>query len=640
MGFTAAGHNRPTLPSPQGYWRCRKSPVPPLEEAPLRSPRSSTEHPRPAAVKVPPMYPYVELSPSPLQQPRPASDTEKQQDGQSSGARKHPFDCYVEPHRSLNKRTLAEEASMSATANAGTRPMFREGLTPGHKDAAGGECKADVEDGHGVHPLYKSGNQNSGQRKTAETTPVDQINGPMLQLGRYRLACQESAAFDQQKGQGFSEPTSEQPRLSNEAVQKQEFRSSGARTHPLNKRTLVEEASMPAAANAGTWPSFLERVTPGNKDATGRECKAHVEDGHGMHPLYKSGNQNGGQRKTAKTTPVDQINGPMLQSGPFMLAGQESATFDEQKGREFSERTPEQPQLSNATVHAFNGYLELCLSPSKQAPVVETLVPVAAKADISLMHSALSSGKEMASRHQLPFGGEPKTHVEDGHGLQPSGNIRNQISEQRKAVESAMEDRIDKSTRLPGQHMPACQENAAYNGQKKVEFSQTTPERTFSGLKRKLAASAPLIKKQKPPQWQWSCNICSVNTVSERHLEEHLAGRRHQLNVEALQSSRSDTAEPSTKAAPVWDRITAKNTESLRGDGKDNMAENSGSQQGGKPCAEPKSSTHRNDVNTGKKADWKRALYCQLCDVQCNSEKMLASHLGGRRHRERLEESD
>jgi hypothetical protein len=111
------------------------------------------------------------------------------------------------------------------------------------------------------------------------------------------------------------------------------------------------------------------------------------------------------------------------------------------------------------------------------------------------------------------------------------------------------------------------------------------------------------------------------------------------LNVKAQQSSRNDTAEPSTKAALVWDRITA-NTESLRGDGKENMAENSGSQQGGKPRAEPKSSTHRKDVNTGKKADCKRALYCQLCDVQCNNENMLASHLGGRRQRERLEESD
>ena len=111
--------------------------------------------------------------------------------------------------------------------------------------------------------------------------------------------------------------------------------------------------------------------------------------------------------------------------------------------------------------HLFNGNVELCLPPSKRSLVGETLVPVAAKAE------------EAASGHQQVFGGEPKADVEDGHGLQPLGEIRNQSSGQRKDAQSAMEG-SNKPARLPGQHMPASLENAAYSEQKKVEFSEVS----------------------------------------------------------------------------------------------------------------------------------------------------------------------
>uniref|UniRef100_A0A0Q3SXE7 Uncharacterized protein n=1 Tax=Setaria italica TaxID=4555 RepID=A0A0Q3SXE7_SETIT len=126
-----------------------------------------------------------------------------------------------------------------------------------------------------------------------------------------------------------------------------------------------------------------------------------------------------------------------------------------------SSQKPEQPRLGNgdeqkARVHAFNGYMELCLSPSKQAPVEEISVPVAAKADISPMQSALSFGEAAATGPQQAFGGEPKANLVDAHGMQ--GDIRNQSSGQRKAMESAMEGRTDKPAQPPDQHRPAGQE--------------------------------------------------------------------------------------------------------------------------------------------------------------------------------------
>ncbi|RLN36261.1 uncharacterized protein C2845_PM03G34860 [Panicum miliaceum] len=488
MGFTAAGHNpAPALPpSSQDYWSCRTPAAPPLEEEPpLRTPRSSTEHPPcgrrggPAAVRVPPVYPHVEWSSSPVVQPRPASDTEKQQDWGSSGPRTHPFDGNVELCRSPDKWTPVEEATVPP-ANAGARPMLHE-VTPEHNDAAGGGRHKDgVKDGHDMHQLYESENQSNVQKRAAETTPVDEISGPMLQPSQYRLADQESAAVDQQKRRDFIVPRPEQRQLSNDAEQ-QECRSPGA------------------------------------------------------------------------------------------------------------------------GAHLFNGYVKLCLSPSIRSLGEETLVPVAAKAE------------EVASGHQQALGGEAKANVEDGHGVQPLGEIRNPSSGQRKDAQSAMEGRSNKPVQLPGQQRSASLENAACNEQKKVEFSESAHDGTSAGVKRKLDAASPPVKKRKKRLGKNSCAICHVNTPSPRHLEEHLAGRMH-----ALHASRDGATAPSTESTP---------------DGKEDAAGSGGPQQGqgGKP-------PHRQDAaGAGKKASWTMNpdLYCKPCDVQYTSEKMLAVHLGGKKHRQR-----
>ena len=86
---------------------------------------------------------------------------------------------------------------------------------------------------------------------------------------------------------------------------------------------------------------------------------------------------------------------------------------------------------------------------------------------------ARAKAEEATSGHQQAFGGEHKADVEDGHGVQPLGEIRNQSSGQRKVAQSAMEGWSNKPARLPGQqHRPASLDNAAYNEQKKVEFSE------------------------------------------------------------------------------------------------------------------------------------------------------------------------
>ncbi|KAF8657735.1 hypothetical protein HU200_059895 [Digitaria exilis] len=557
MGFTAAGYNPvPTPPSSQDYWRSRTPPVNLLEEAPPPPQRSSAEHPPsvsggPAAMTVPPVYPQVEWPPSPLLQQVLPTDIEKQQDCRSSAAMMHPFDGYVEPCPSPKKSDVAEEASLPATTNDGAQPTFR--------DAAGAEKKDGVKDAHGMHSLFEIGNQSSGQRKTVEISLMDQINGPMMSSGRYRLGGQESLAFHQQNGQEVS----------------------AVRIKETVSHILIQPTEQPRLGNG-----------------------------------------------------------------------------------------PEQQELRSSGVgaHVFNGYAELRMSPSKLGPVQDTLVPVSAKVG------------EATSGHQSAFDQEPNADTEDGHRVHPFGEIRNTINGgERKAVENAVSndqkkvgfndvinggDRKAVENAISNDHKKVglnevingverkAVENAISNYKKvgfnevslyyflnnayltipwilkKLPLKQSAHGSTPAGVKRKLNTAASPAKKLKP-LGKYSCDICHVNMTSQHDLDKHLGGNKHHLNVTAmLQASSSDTAEPSTKAASVQRTTTATNAKPFQ-NGKENVA------AGGKPQLKS-FAHHRKDADTGEKADWKKDLYCKLCDVQCNSKKMLASHLGGKKHREKL----
>ncbi|XP_062193563.1 uncharacterized protein LOC133896960 [Phragmites australis] len=107
--------------------------------------------------------------------------------------------------------------------------------------------------------------------------------------------------------------------------------------------------------------------------------------------------------------------------------------------------------------------------------------------------------------------------------------------------------------------------------------------------------NTPRPAAMNPPASRRTCSICQAKCSSELDFQKHLGGRRHRENKEALRAK----------------------SRSLCG-GKD--AEMAGFE--------------KKESGKGKTADKKGAHFCS---VQCNSEKMPASHLGGRRHREMLE---
>lgn len=97
--------------------------------------------------------------------------------------------------------------------------------------------------------------------------------------------------------------------------------------------------------------------------------------------------------------------------------------------------------------HPFNGYFELCRSPSKQ-------IPLAGKAGINQVRPL--------SGHQQGVVWE-KIGVEVVHNMQPLHEIKNPSSEGRKAIDSGIEDCVKKPMHHRLQYKPVDQENAANN---------------------------------------------------------------------------------------------------------------------------------------------------------------------------------
>ncbi|NP_001183850.1 uncharacterized protein LOC100502443 [Zea mays] len=423
----------------------------------------------------------------------------------------------------------------------------------------------------------------------------------------------------------------EQTRPGNDAEQHQEDRSSGVRTHPFNghfKLCHSPSKQTPVPGKAGVNQM---RPSSGHQQAIVWE-KIGVEVVHNMQPLNEIKNHSSEGQKAVDSAIEVCVKKPIQQRLQYKPVDQENAANNEhapEQTRQGNDAEHHQEgRSSGVRTHPFNGYFELCRSPSKQ-------IPLAGKAGINQVRPL--------SGHQQGVVWE-KIGVEVVHNMQPLHEIKNPSSEGRKAIDSGIEDCVKKPMHHRLQYKPVDQENAASNDQKSTEFNEPTAEGTSAGVKRKLTTPSSPVKKQKP-LGQWSCTICQANPASQRQLEQHLAGKRHQSNVAALQPSQSNSSspEPDTKATPARSRIIATNAQQ---DGKQDVPENRWTCTlcRAKCYTELNYYSHLGGLWHREKAQARREehlrFYCSVCDLQCNSEKMLESHLGGRRHRETLEARD
>jgi hypothetical protein len=94
-----------------------------------------------------------------------------------------------------------------------------------------------------------------------------------------------------------------------------------------------------------------------------------------------------------------------------------------------------------------------------------------------------------------------------------------------------------------------------------------------------------LVDRNQKPVSRWMCSICDANCTSQFDLENHLGGRRHQENIEALEGEGKGTEV----------KLYEKNEEPF--------------------------------------LRWT----CSICNANCTSQFDLESHLGGRRHQRNVQ---
>ncbi|BAH94570.1 uncharacterized protein [Oryza sativa Japonica Group] len=230
----------------------------------------------------------------------------------------------------------------------------------------------------------------------------------------------------------------------------------------------------------------------------------------------------------------------------------------------------------------------------------DAIVQTAANADAD--QALLGKGATPGGQGCTGQKGEEGDFAIDGHGRQLLGEMNvSKSTEQPKPTESISGGHTDELVQKRYQdNKPADQEIATLDKQKRVGSNdELTPERRSSGVKRQLASGTSLAKKPRSQGSSITCSLCKVTMTSPRALVEHRASLLHRSNLAPLRSGNKAT----TEAAQPAEKKTEK-----------------------PEASEWNSSAHHHQ---------NRMYYCDICEVRCSSEKMMASHLAGKRHRER-----
>jgi hypothetical protein len=154
-------------------------------------------------------------------------------------------------------------------------------------------------------------------------------------------------------------------------------------------------------------------------------------------------------------------------------------------------------------------------------------------------------------------------------------------------------------------------------------MEQAKTQITPSGMKRtifKPTVITPPPKRHKPLE-EWSCALCQVNLTCEEDLMEHKSGELHRSKLAALRARQE--ASGFDLRNNLRGRSHQESTQALHTE--------EGVNEGGN-CAVDR----RGEDPTKKILSNRKFPFCKLCKVECTSQKVMQSHLSGRKHRENL----
>nr|DAD27470.1 TPA_asm: hypothetical protein HUJ06_028938 [Nelumbo nucifera] len=187
----------------------------------------------------------------------------------------------------------------------------------------------------------------------------------------------------------------------------------------------------------------------------------------------------------------------------------------------------------------------------------------------------------------------------------------------------------------------------------KVVFLAKPVNTSLAGTKRKETAVATgtgelsITGAKKKPQ-EWSCALCQISATSEQVLEDHLRGKKHKAKEEQMKASKmtvknTGSSTPLPKKTDKPTKLSALSEEPKQGkqqEGKQQHAkQNVVTLVQKKQKKESKKKTAEAPLSKKQKREDlknKFKLWCDMCHVGANSERVMAAHKSGKKHMARL----
>ncbi|XP_047067790.1 uncharacterized protein LOC124675756 [Lolium rigidum] len=445
----------------------------------------------------------------------------------------------------------------------------------------------------------------------------------------------------------------------------------------LSKQPVVEEALVPAATSVVAKPSqpalLSKEVILESRGVVDHEHETEVKARHVMQQM-QSGIQISEQLKraavdqeheeeAAKDTHSVQLMGREVQRSeqPTNAALGQRCRVEakDSRGMQLMECEIKSEQLKRAALgqeHEVGTHVRHVVQvtesqfrrteQAKHGPVDQKHEAEVKSHDVQLMESEIHKSEEPKRE---AFGQEHEAEENDRHVVQLP-----KISEQPNLAEPTIKDHTENERRqLPQHYALAGKAKSLPNEQRRPGFNKPNTEITPIGVKgRQVLAQkveAPPPKRHKPSE-EWSCTHCQVRLTCQEDLMRHQAGDQHRLNVAALQS-RQEPLE--AKRASGFDlhnhfkgrshqenthAVAHKRTEPFQGHGHQESTQalhtEEGGKDGSKHAADGTGTEDRRKKFVTERSSWP---FCELCKVQCNSAKMMLSHLRGKKHRENLQ---
>nr|BAK08365.1 predicted protein [Hordeum vulgare subsp. vulgare] len=615
----------------------------PREEAMYCMPRSSEEaswwYRSPSGPVIPPVYPHVERSPSPVPQRWPVDNAEQQERGSSSRpvvATPSPFP-EVQLFRSLSKDPAVEEALVPSATNVVAKPAEQALL---HKEVAiesraalDHEHVAGLKHRHTVQ-LMQNGIQISEQLKRAAIGKENKAESK----DSHAVQLMESGIQISQQlnhvavGQGSKTEAKD--------IHRVQLMKSGIQINEQLKRASIGQGSKAEVKDNHAMQlikSGIERSRQLKRVAVGREIKAEVKDNHALQ-LMESEIQRTEQLNLAAVGKEQEAG---LKGGhAVQLLGSGVQTSKELKRAAVGQERKAEAKDSHVAQLMENKIQRS--EPPKREIFGQEREAVAKDSHVVKLTENRIQRSEQPKREVSAQQHEGEENDRHAAKLMEESGIRG--SEQPKPAKPTMKDCIDERRQLPRQYALPGKEKPPFNEQKRPVLNEPNTQTTPSGVKRRpvfrLDVGTPSPKRQKPLE-EWNCTLCQVNLTREEDLMQHKAGELHGLNLAALRSKQKAFGfdlRNHLKGSSQQESTQALHTEAgshhLKGRGHEESAQTrhaGGGNEEGKRFADCRG------TEDPRKELVRRFPFCNLCKVECTSEKVMQSHLAGKKHRENLE---